>query len=174
MLLWLGSERAAEKRLERQSVPKRSAEIGLLVTEKTGAEPSIRGEPHPIAAPAVCMRHRCDDTDSASGPWKREISRRAVSPRWAGNRSDGRDGLQSTKNLIRWNDMIPGEVAHLSDGHQLDKPYVPRTIEGQPRKIADLVIIDPSHHDDVDLDWRESRIFGSERGGDWIEVGGSP
>jgi hypothetical protein len=47
--------------------------------------------------------------------------------------------------------VIPGELAHLSHRHQFDESNMPVVLESESRKIADLVVVDPAHHDDVDF-----------------------
>ena len=65
--------------------------------------------------------------------------------------------------------MVPCEVAHLSDRHQLDESHVPFVLDCQSGEIGNLIVIDAPHHNYVDFDRRESRILGRCRGCDGIE-----
>ena len=43
-------------------------------------------------------------------------------------------------------------------------------VEREAREVLDLVVVDPAHHDDVDLDRVEPRVLGRARGGDRVEA----
>src|SRR3954468_7863850 len=80
VLLRLGSERATEKRREWKAFAKRSAQVHLIVTEKARPQPTIGGEPYPIAAAAIGVGHGCDDADGATTMLEAVVTRRSVSP----------------------------------------------------------------------------------------------
>src|SRR5688572_5614824 len=136
VLLRFRCEGAPKKRLERQSFPERGTKVRLLRPEETGAKTAIRRQPHPVAAAAVGMRHGRDDADRASRPVKTEVARRPVPSRRTRSWLDRRDAPEAMKNLIAGNNVIPGELAHFSNGHQLDEPNVPLVREGETSKVA--------------------------------------
>jgi len=61
--------------------------------------------------------------------------------------------------LVTGDDMIPGQLSHVADGHQLDEPYVPRMIHCETRHRLDLVVVDAAHDDHVQLDRREASVL---------------
>src|SRR3954462_3893369 len=98
------------------------------------------------------MRHRRDDSDCSRRARKTEI------PRWsiAAGRSIRRCKLgnlfERRQDFIRGHDVFPRELAHIANGHELDKPDVPWMIESESSEVANLVVVDSAHHDDVQLD----------------------
>jgi hypothetical protein len=56
-------ERLAEDRRDGFSSPERLAHVNLMISEKTGAKLSICCEAHSVAARAVGVSHRRDDSD---------------------------------------------------------------------------------------------------------------
>jgi hypothetical protein len=66
--------------------------------------------------------------------------------------------------------VIPGQIAELSNRHELYEPHVPWIIDGEPGKISQLIVVDPAHDHDVDLDRRQSRGFRRSSGSDRIEI----
>src|SRR5690348_6326313 len=47
---------------------------------------------------------------------------------------------------------------------------MPGVIERQTRKVGDCVVVDAAHDDDVDLDWRQTRVLRCGRRCDRLEV----
>ncbi len=62
MLARLLFQRARHERGERNPGTERSPEIDLVVAEKTGPEPAVRGKAHPVARGTIRMRNRCYNT----------------------------------------------------------------------------------------------------------------
>src|ERR1700716_2997181 len=140
-LLGLRRECYSEERLEWQSFAKRRSKIRLLGPEETCTKPAISREPHSVAAAAVGMRHGRDNADSAHGAVKPKVARRAIPSCWTDRRLNGRNGLHLVQNLVARHHVIPCELAHFSNGHQLDEPHVPIVLKSEPRKIADFVVV---------------------------------
>src|SRR5437870_4697327 len=65
--------------------------------------------------------------------------------------------------------MLPGQLAHTTNRHELDESHVPLAIHREPGEIGDLVVVDAAHHYDVDLDWAESGRVRRGRRRDGIE-----
>src|ERR1700686_848047 len=171
VLLRLRAERTAKKRLERHSFAERRAEIDLVIAEETGGEPPVGSKPHAVATAPGGVGHRRDGADSAYGAVKPEVARWAIPSCWTNRRLNGRHSLEPAQNLVARYHMIPGELAHFSNGHELDESHVPIVLKSEPRKIADFVVVYSAHDDDVDLDRRQPGGFRGRRGGEGIEVG---
>src|SRR5947207_14583878 len=169
MLARLDCQRAAKERFERKSFAQRSAQVDFFLTKEAHAQPSVRREPHPIATAAITVGHRRDDYDRSDCSLQSEITSRTVAPDWADCWRQRRDYSQTLENFVAGDDPLRRQLSHLSDGHQLDEAYVPVVVERQTPKILELVVVDATHHHDVELDRRQPRALGDIRRGDRIE-----
>src|SRR6266446_2596387 len=174
VLFGLRRECTSKKRLERQSFAKRRSKIRLFCPEKTCAKTAISHEPHSVAAAAVSMRHGRDNADSAHGAVKPKVARRAIPSYRTDRRLNGRKGLDHLQNLVARHHMIPCELAHFSNGHQLDEPHMPIVLKSKPRKIADFVVVYSAHDDDIDLDRRQPGGLRGHQSSNGIEIDVSP
>src|SRR6266516_85768 len=170
MLFRLRRKSAAKKRIEWKSFTQWSAQVNLIVAEETRAETPISSESHSIAAAAIRVRHRGNHTDGAARAAEPEVAGGPVSTRRTDSILEWTNLLQRSQHFIGWHDMIPGQLSHLSDRHQLDESHVPLVVDRETRKIADLVVIDAAHYHDVDLDRRQPRVLRRRRGSNRIEV----
>src|SRR6202022_656340 len=100
VLLGFRRERAAKERLERQSRPKRRAQIELVVAEETSAEPPIGRKSHAIAASAVRVRHRRNHSDCSNGAGKLVVACGAVTSRRPRNRLEIANIHQGRENFV--------------------------------------------------------------------------
>src|SRR5688572_6228642 len=174
MLPGLLAERGTKKWLERNPVAKWRAKIRLTIAEQAGAEFPVRGEAHAVAAATVGVSHRSYEADASGSGAKPEIARGTIAPRRSIRFLERRDCLEAPENLRTRDDVIPGQIAELSNRHELDEPHVPGVINGEPGKIGQLIVIDPTHDDDVDLDRRQPRGFRGSSGSDRIEIETAP
>jgi hypothetical protein len=81
-------------------------------------------------------------------------------------RSETSDALE---HLIARHNMLPRERAKIADRHQLDESHVPWVLEREPREILELVVVDVTHHDHVDLDGIQPGTLRRQRRAHWIE-----
>ena len=153
MLFRLGIEGGAKKWLERESITKRCAQIGFGVAKETGAKPSISSKAYAIAATAVRMSHRSYKTDAARSAAKTKISSGTVAPDGSLGGLERSDRFEPPHYFFTRHYMIPGQIAKLTDRHQLDEPHMPLAIQSESGEITNLVVIDSTHDHDVDLDW---------------------
>ena len=141
-----------------------------MITKQARAQPPIGGESHPVAALAIRVGHRRDDSDRTSGIRITEVHSGTVPALRSGiglnhvNRTDAR------QHFICRNHMVEGEFAQLTNGHELDKTHMPGIVPRQRCEVGNFVVVDSAHHDHVDLDRAKSgRLCGSRRGNQ-IEV----
>src|ERR1700681_1894556 len=174
MLLRFRRESAAKEWLERQTGSKRSPQVDLVVAEETGAEPAVRSKPHAVAAPAVRVRHRGNHPDSSGRIGKAVVARWSIPSLGPGGRLEVSNRFEVAENLVRRDNVIPGQLPHLTDWHQLDESHVPRMIDREARKVSHLVVVDSTHHDDVELDRQEPCLLSGSGRRDRIEIGVSP
>jgi len=129
----------------------------LVISEEARAESSVSGQAHAVARSAVGVRHRRDYPDRAASPGESVISGGTISSGRAGVCRQRTDRAHARQHLVARYDVLPRQLAHLADRHQLDEPYVPLVVERQAREILDLVVVDAAHDDDIDLDRSETR-----------------
>ncbi len=133
-------------------------QIYRLVGEKTGPQLSVAGQSDAIALTAEVMAHCTDETDHPGGTMEPVIP---CGPAFA--HSDGGDGTERRDPLP---DLLAGNIASLGpaflrrDGHELNESDLVRGVPSQAREIFELIRVDPSNGNHVDLHRRQADLLG--------------
>jgi len=116
------------------------------------------------------VRHRRDYADRARCACKPIVLGGPVASRRSTVRSERADRGDPLQDLVARHDVLPGQLSHVTDGHQFDETHVPGTLNRQAREVLDFVVVRAAQHDDVDLDRRETRCLGRDRSRDRVEA----
>ena len=135
----------------------RSLQIHLVRAEQAGLQLSVRGEPHPIAAVTVVMGQRCDYTDRPRSAVESEVRGWPV-PHRSGGGPQVADVLEALEHQIRRQKSLR-EMAIVSRWHEFDEPDVPRPLPGDFSEVLNLVVIEASHENRIDLERSETQAF---------------
>src|SRR5581483_4844442 len=117
------------------------------------------GETHAIARCAVRVRHRRDRGDLASRSGPLVVRRWSVTARRPRRWREWRNRAESGENLVAGHHVLPRERTQVADGHELDESHMPRMVDRKARQIFELIVIDATHHDHVELDRLETSIL---------------
>src|SRR5690348_11321807 len=140
-----------------------------MLAEETRAQPPIRRQPNTIARTAVRVCHRRDDPNRARGASEMIIGRRSIAAWRSATGLQCAERGDALEHLIARHDMLSAQLAKATHRHQLDEPHMPWVIECQPREVDDLVVVDASHDDDIQLDGVEAGMLCCQRRANGIE-----
>src|SRR5688572_31973951 len=121
MLLRLVGQRLTEQRLERFTAPQWVAEIHFVIAVQAGAKPSVCSKADPVARAAIRVSHRCNDSHRAGSSVETIVLRRPIPLRRPAVRSKYAQPGDALENLVARDDMIPRQLAKISNRHQLDR-----------------------------------------------------
>ena len=126
-------------------------EVNFFVGKKTGSQLAVRGESEAIAAFAEVTAHRADKSNSPLGSV--ETIHRSRSATVLGIiRREWAEPFDDVSDLADAEDILESPWLPVSGGHILDETDVERTIHGEPSECDNLIIVEASDGDDVDLD----------------------
>ncbi len=167
------------------AVARRVAEKDLLVAEQAGLEVTVGGQPHSVAALADVLVHRGDEADLAAGAGQpcvlgraegvehrqladavrqRELFGQAEPAADLFERQHADHATLAVDRLVNRLGQL-GRVGAAGERHDLDEPHGQRAVDGQLPERLDLVVVEPTHGDDVDPRGqveREGRVDGGE------------
>ena len=136
----------------------RRHQIELLGGEQTRTELALRREAHPITVATERLGHRGDHADRAATVeiaepvgWGRTARRQLL------ERVDGADRFD---DLVLADDLVVHPVTVGIERHELDEAHLDVTVAAEFGERHDLVVVDATFDDGVDLDRREPGFLG--------------
>lgn len=160
MPFWLCPESLEEaffKVLIASSPSEEFPQVNLLVREQAGPDLSIRCQSKSVAFSTEMVAHRADQPDLAGASLKSESQGRAI-PLIHRQCDQVSDLFKPGPYFWDGQDVGFAPGVTISCGHVFDVPNDQRKVEGEPRKILNLIVVQSFDGYHVDLDGREADI----------------
>ncbi len=173
LLIWCPAHFVATARSMRAAMsssvsPLRSGEqVELLRGEQAGPEFALGGQPHSVAVAAERLGDRGNDADPRPGAVgvAMEATVEIAEPVGGSGTTrrhhlDRMHGIDRRDDLVLTDDLVVQPVTGRVERHELDEADLDVVLAAVVRECDDLVVVDATFDDRIDLDRVESRFLG--------------
>ena len=132
-------------------------QVELAGREQAGAELAVGCQSHTIAVAAERLRYGRDHADGAASIEVAPTVSRCRAARC--HLLEWEDLVDCRDDLVLRHDLSVDPVPTCVEGHELDEAHLDTVVASETCKVDDLVVVDTTLYDSVDLDRREAGLL---------------